>query len=96
MVVDGSVYKWRSRSSSVPQGSVLALMLFNVFICDINSRIKCTLAEGALDSTVNVIPEFVDNTKLCSMVDTPKEWDAIQRDLDRLELEGPGEPHEVQ
>ena len=57
----------------IPQGSVLALMLFKIIINNIDSGIKYTLIK------------FVDNTKLCRVVDTPKEWDAIQRDLDRLE-----------
>ena len=68
--------EWKSVVSSVPQGSVLELMLFiifNTFISHINEGIKCTLSKCA------------DDTKLCGVVNTPKEWSAIQRDTDRLE-----------
>ena len=53
--------RWRSVTSGIPQGSILGLMLFNVFISDINSGIKCTLSK------------FVNNTKLCSAVSMPDE-----------------------
>ena len=59
--------------SGIPQGSVLGLVLFNIFISDINSGIKCTLGK------------FVNNTKLCGEVNTPEGWNAIQRNLDSLE-----------
>ena len=55
-----------------PQGSVLGLILFSVFINDINSGVDRT------QST------FANDTKLWGVVDTPEEQDAIQRVLDRL------------
>jgi len=59
--------------SSVPQESVLGPALFNIFVGNMGSKIKCTLSK------------FADATKLCGAVDTPKGKDATQRDLERLE-----------
>ena len=59
--------------SGVPQESVLAPVMFNIFINDIDSGVECNLSK------------FVDDTKLCVMADIPKRWDDIQRGLDRLE-----------
>jgi len=69
-VINGSVSGWRLITSSVTQGSVLGLVLFNIYISDIDDGI-----EG----------KFVDDTKLSGAVDTFEGREAIQRDLDRLE-----------
>ncbi|GAB0178120.1 mitochondrial enolase superfamily member 1 [Grus japonensis] len=62
-----------------PQGSVLGLALFNIFVSNMDSEIECTLSK------------FADDTKLCGVVHTLEGRNAIQRDFDRLESTGLGE-----
>jgi len=69
--------------SGVPQGLVLGLLLFNIFVGDMDSEIECTLSK------------FPEDTKLCGAVGILEGRVAIQKDLDRLEV-GMCELHEVQ
>ncbi|PKU39571.1 rna-directed dna polymerase from mobile element jockey-like [Limosa lapponica baueri] len=57
-----------------PVRSGISTKMFNIFVGDMESGIECTLSKFATD------------TKLCDMVNTVEGWDAIQRDLERLEM----------
>jgi len=65
VTVNGSMSRWRTVRSGVPQGLVLGPVLFDIFVSNTNSGTECTLSK------------FSNNTKLCGMVDMLEGRDGI-------------------
>ena len=72
IVISGAESSLRLYLRSIPQGWVLGMILFNIFISDLDEGIECTFSN------------FADDIKLGGVADTPEDYAVIQQDLDRL------------
>jgi len=66
-------HRWTPVKNGVPRELVLGPALFNIFVSDMDSGLKCTLSK------------FANDTKLYGVVGMLEGRDAMQRDLDKPE-----------
>ena len=72
MVVEGAESGWEEVKSSVPQGTVLGGVLFNLYVNDIEDGIE------------SFVRKFADDTKMARIVEEREDALALQRDIDAM------------
>ena len=83
MGIKGSFSGWQPVTSGVPQGSVLGLQLFTIYINDLEEGTEGTAAK------------FADDTKICRGTGSIEEARGLQKDLDRLGEWAKKWPHHI-
>ena len=71
-MINGKASGWEKVTSGVPQGSVLGLTLFIIYINDIDDGITSSLLK------------FADDTKRLRKVGTQADCEELQKDLHRM------------
>ena len=74
VLISGAESSWRPVTAGVPWGLVPDLVLFSIFISDLDEGIESTPSE------------FAEDTELGGVADTLEGFATIQPDLDRLEM----------
>ena len=70
--MEGCSSDWKPVISSVPPGSVLGPLLFEIYINDLDENVQ------------GMISKFVDDTKIGGIVDSEEGYQKLQQDLDQL------------
>ena len=77
VVINGKFSDWDSVLSGVPQGSVLGVILFLIFVWDISNG-------SSLIAPHSIFSTFADDTKLAQTVESPEGIRQLQQLLDNL------------
>ena len=70
VVVNGEMSEWTTVTSGVPQGLILGVLLFLIYISDLDRDMQSTVLK------------FADDTKLCHRANGYEDNRVLQRDLD--------------
>ena len=71
-MVEGKESGWENVASSVPQGTVLGGILFNLYVNDIDAEIE------------SFTRKFADDTKMARVVEEENDVRALQGDIDKM------------